>query len=139
MEKRATSLFNSFCSNVAKEVEGFCCPFYRTFKDLTLPGTNNNGSHEKGGSRGGSRGRVQGVRPEMTCGFLIQLVFCKKRTMWFIGVEVEQETSAPPPKKNPGSAPGEEPEKAPIFSHVFVFWYVSSRKAGALRDETSRA
>ena len=26
--------------------------------------------------------------------------------MWFIGVEVEQETSAPPPKKNPGSTPG---------------------------------
>ena len=25
--------------------------------------------------------------------------------MWFIGVEVEQETCAPPPKKNPGSAP----------------------------------
>ena len=43
--------------------------------------------------------------PEMTCGFLIQLVFCKKKTMWFNGVEVEQETSAPPPKKNPGSAP----------------------------------
>ena len=42
--------------------------------------------------------------PKMTCGFLIQLVFCKK-TMWFIGVEVEQETSAPPPKKKPGSAP----------------------------------
>ena len=54
--------------------------------------------------RGGSRGRVQGVRtpplPEMTCSFPIQLVFCqKKKTMWFIGVEVEQETSAPPPKK----------------------------------------
>ena len=30
----------------------------------------------------------------------------KKKTMWFIGVEVEQETSAPRPKKNPGSAPG---------------------------------
>ena len=34
--------------------------------------------------RGGSRGRVQGVRtpplpPEMTCGFLIQLVFSKKK------------------------------------------------------------
>ena len=28
-----------------------------------------------------------------------------KKTMWFIGVEVEQETSAPPPNKNPGSAP----------------------------------
>ena len=27
--------------------------------------------------------------------------------MWFIGVEVEQETSAPPPRKNPGSAPEE--------------------------------
>ena len=39
---------------------------------------------------------------EMTCGFLIQLVFCKKKkkkTRWFIGVEVEQETSATPPKK----------------------------------------
>ena len=30
----------------------------------------------------------------------------KKKTMWFIGVEVEQETSAPPPKKDPGCAPG---------------------------------
>ena len=33
--------------------------------------------------RGGSRGRVQEVRtpppPEMICGFLIQLVFCKKK------------------------------------------------------------
>ena len=29
----------------------------------------------------------------------------KKKTIWFIGVEVEQETSAPSPKKNPGSAP----------------------------------
>ena len=53
---------------------------------------------------GGCRGCAP--LPEMTCGFLIQLVFCKKKkTMWFIGFEVEQETSAPPPKKNPGSAP----------------------------------
>ena len=55
-------------------------------------------------------GRVQGVRtpPEITCSFLMLLVFCEKKkttTMWFIGVEVEQETIAPPPKKNPGSAP----------------------------------
>ena len=28
--------------------------------------------------------------------------------MWFIGVEVEQETSAPPPKKNPGSTPAKK-------------------------------
>ena len=32
-----------------------------------------------------------------------------KKTMWFIGVEVEQETSASPPKKNPGSAPAIRP------------------------------
>ena len=38
------------------------------------------------------------------CRGCAQLVFCKKiKTMWFIGVEVEQETSAAPPKKNPGS------------------------------------
>ena len=52
----------------------------------------------------GCRGCAPPPLPEMPCGFLIQLVFCKK-TMWFIGVEVEKETSAPPPKDNPGSAP----------------------------------
>ena len=36
--------------------------------------------------------------------------------MWFIGVEVEQETSAPPPKKNPGSAPD-------IGQNYFYFRY----------------
>ena len=76
---------------------------------------------KKSSSRGGSRGSVQGVRlggggggggggvwaggahppppPKITCGFLIQLVFCKKKNILFIGVEVEQATSAPPPKK----------------------------------------
>ena len=28
-----------------------------------------------------------------------------KKTIWFIGAEVEQEMSAPPRRKNPGSAP----------------------------------
>ncbi|CAH3149986.1 unnamed protein product [Porites evermanni] len=28
--KRTTSLFNLFCSNVAKQVTRFCCPFYRS-------------------------------------------------------------------------------------------------------------
>ena len=51
---------------------------------------------------GGCRGCA--LPPEMTCGFLIQLVFCKKK-IEVIVVEVEQEMSAPPPKKNPGSAP----------------------------------
>ena len=41
--------------------------------------------------RGGSRGKVQGVRtppfpPEMTCGFLIQLVFCKKKYIYICGL-----------------------------------------------------
>ena len=48
---------------------------------------------------GRCRGCAPPRPPEMTCGFLMQLIFCKKKTMWFIGVEVEQETSAPPPKK----------------------------------------
>ena len=44
---------------------------------------------------------MQGMTAEMTCSCLIQLVFYKK--MWFIGVEVEQETflsGAPLQKKN---------------------------------------
>ena len=62
--------------------------------------------HSQGRIYGKGAGGAHPPRPpEMTCGFLIQLVFCKKKNMWFIGVEVEQETSAPPPKKNPGSAP----------------------------------
>ena len=46
---------------------------------------------------GGCKGCATPPPPEMTYGFLIQLVFCKKN--WFIGVEVGQETSAPPPTK----------------------------------------
>ena len=53
---------------------------------------------------GGCRGCTP-PPPEMTCDFLIKLVFCRKKNMWFIGVKVEQEKSAPPPQKNPGSAP----------------------------------
>ena len=58
--------------------------------------------------RGGSRGRVRGgahppsswddLRFSNTTGIL------QKKTMWYIGVEVELETSTPPPRKNPGSA-----------------------------------
>ena len=60
-------------------------------------------------TRGGSRGRVQGVRtppsPRDDLRFSNTTGILQKKTMWFIGVEVEQETSAPPPNKNPGSAP----------------------------------
>ena len=51
---------------------------------------------------------MQGVRtppPRDDLRFSNTTVILQKKTMCFIGVEVEQETSAPPPKKNPGSAP----------------------------------
>ena len=41
--------------------------------------------------------------------------------MWFIGVEVEQETSAPPPKKNPGSAPEKFLKKFNIIHYTIIF------------------
>ena len=40
--------------------------------------------------------------------------------MCFIGVEVEQETSAPPPKKNPGSAPESESDDISFSIYVAV-------------------
>ena len=62
--------------------------------------------------RGRSRGRVQGVRgggpgvppppppPRDDLRFSNTIgILQKQKTMWSIGVEVEQETSAPPPKK----------------------------------------
>ena len=70
--------------------------------NLKIKRNNGNAGADLGG---GCRGCAPPPPPEMTCGFLIQMIFCKKKKMWFIGVEVEQETSAPPPKKNPGSAP----------------------------------
>ena len=42
--------------------------------------------------------------------------------MWFIGVEVEQETSAPPPKKNPGSAPGVGIGYVPVPNNGYGFY-----------------
>ena len=47
----------------------------------------------------------------------------QKKTMCFIGVEVEQETSAPSPKKNRGSAPVRLPE--PLDSWTDSFWPTS--------------
>ena len=49
-----------------------------------------------------SRGGAGGAHPP---GFSNTTGILQKKNMWFIGVEVEQETSALPPKKNPGSAP----------------------------------
>ena len=61
-------------------------------------------------TRGGSKGKVQGVYPppppprEMTCDFLIQLVFCIKICLRHQSVTPFL-SGAPPPKKPPGSAP----------------------------------
>ena len=63
--------------------------------------------------------------PEMTCGFLIQRVFCTKKKLWFIGVEVEQESSAPPPKKNPGSAPESVGPCHGFFTDQFIYRRIS--------------
>ena len=41
--------------------------------------------------------------------------------MRFIGVEVEQETSAPPPTKNPGSAPVLYVTDPMHFSDIYLF------------------
>ena len=43
--------------------------------------------------------------------------------MWFIGVEVEQETSAALPKKNPGSAPGiRRPDSVQLLVLLLKSW-----------------
>ena len=41
--------------------------------------------------------------------------------MWFIGVEVEQGTSAPPPTKNPGSAPVSNTIAVAIFPNLCLW------------------
>ena len=53
--------------------------------------------------------------------------------MWFIRVEVEQETSAPPPKKNPGSARAiesfrSEPDENEYKIELKVFYACSQKK-----------
>ena len=52
--------------------------------------------------------------------------------MWFIGVEVEQETSAPPPNKKPGSAPvfvmfnatQQRERRFPALTYHIIYMYV---------------
>ena len=53
--------------------------------------------------------------------------------MWFIGIEVKKETSAPPPKKNPGSTP-----EALIGTGVLgCFWPLLVAIGEAARDYIS--
>ena len=53
--------------------------------------------------------------------------------MWFIGVEVEQETSAPPPKKNPGSAPA---FMAMLVTKIFFYSPLATKTVAAWSSET---
>ena len=48
--------------------------------------------------------------------------------MWFIGVEVEQETSAPPPKKNPGSAPVNGPNTCKTKAKYINFMFKNGKE-----------
>ena len=67
----------------------------------------------------------------MTRVFLIELVFCKKKKLRFIGVEIEQDTSVPAPKKNPGSAPGNSTElKVSVYSDLSARSLISIMVAG---------
>ena len=54
---------------------------------------------------------------EMTCGFLIQVVFCQKKKK-----KAARTASPPPPKKNPGSAPGAIHRNVINLSNNFLFW-----------------
>ena len=83
--------------------------------------------------RGGSRGRVQGVRPppppEMTCGFLTQLEFPEKTrhqsaTTFLSGAPL-------PPKKNAGSAPD---VYFLAFALMFGFAFASYVRAGRIKS-----
>ena len=65
------------------------------FKGETVPGAD---------LGGGCRGCASPL-PWDDLRFSNTTAILQKKKLWFIGVEVEQETSAPPPKKNPGSAP----------------------------------
>ena len=52
----------------------------------------------RGGSRGGCRGCAPPHPPQDDLQFSNTTgILQKKKTMWFTGVEVEQETRAPPP------------------------------------------
>lgn len=57
----------------------------------------------QGWIKGEGAGGVHPPLPEMTCSFLVQLVFCKKKTKKQSVVPFL--SGAPPLKKNPGSAP----------------------------------
>ena len=112
MEKRVSHLKRKERGKVLK-VQQNCIyltwlNFFFFFCRITIAQLNKN--------RGGSRGRVQGVRIppwddlrlSNTTG--IQLVFCWY-SVWFIGVSyviTSFLSGAPPPKKNPGSAPEKE-------------------------------
>ena len=55
--------------------------------------------------------------------------------MWFIGVKVEQETSAPPSKKNPGSGPVKHSCYQEYFVvHGWLVYWVFRSKMGRFSE-----
>ena len=55
--------------------------------DLTLNNTVGSGADVGGGCKGCAHPPPRPRPPEVTCGLMIQLAFCRK-TMWFTGVEI---------------------------------------------------
>ena len=84
--------------------------------------------HHRGGSKRRCRGCASPPPPTAwdDLGFSNTTgILRKKKTMWFIGVEVEQETSAPPLRKNPGSAsaslrPSKKQRQQEIQTQMFL-------------------
>ena len=84
--------------------------------------------------RGGPRGTVQGVRtlPWDDLRFSNTTGILPKKTTLLIGVEEEQETSAPLPKKNPGSAP--DSKVRPQWPIILREFYVICRSWNLKRN-----
>ena len=73
---------------------------------------------------GGCRGCAP-PPPEMTCGFLIQLVFCKKKknyAFYWCRSRAREECTPPPKKKNHGSAPVEPKGLSIIYLFLLAKW-----------------
>ena len=90
--------------------------------------------------RGGSRGRVPAVHipPEMTCGFLIQLVFCKKKICGLLGLKNSKRRVHPLLKKSwirPCLRKGVLKRRTPTGSELFAIlaqWLCPNHRADRL-------
>ena len=69
-----------------------------TFMTVVMDGSKGEGAGGAGGGGGGGAPPPPPPRDDLRFSNATGILQ-KNKTMWFIGVEVDQETSAPPPKK----------------------------------------